>query len=307
MSASVLNKGGKRAWRGLVVAAVLLWAGVAAAKGPLYLWELSDARGELRAWLYGTIHVCDAACFPLPADVQKALAAADSLALELDPADPLLARRLGEAALLPAGQQLDALLPPALRPRLAAVAARLGLPGEVLQRLQPWMAGTLLTVRAAQQAGFGTEHGVDLWLARAARERGLALVELESVDRQIRALAAGGVAAQRASLAEIIALIEDDAAPAYFAGLLAAWRAGQAEQIDRLVREDAASPEMAPLLAELLDARNREMADAIATRLQPGRRAFIAVGAGHFGGAGGLLELLASRGFRLRQVEAEHD
>ena len=79
------------------------------------------------------------------------------------------------------------------------------------------------------------------------------------------------------------------------------------EQIDRLVREDAASPEMAPLLAELLDARNREMADAIATRLQPGRRAFIAVGAGHFGGAGGLLELLASRGFRLRQVEAERD
>ena len=100
----MLNKGGKRVWRGLVMAAVLLWAGAAAAKGPLYLWELSDARGELQAWLYGTIHVCDAACFPLPANVQKALAAADSLALELDPSDPLLARRLGEAALLPAGR-----------------------------------------------------------------------------------------------------------------------------------------------------------------------------------------------------------
>ena len=145
------------------------------------------------------------------------------------------------------------------------------------------------------------------WGLERVRNGALPLAALENVDRQIRALAAGGAAAQRASLAEVIGLIEDDAAPAYFAGLLAAWRAGQVEQIDRLVREDAASPEMAPLLAELLDARNHEMAEAIAARLQPGRRAFIAVGAGHFGGAGGLLELLASRGFRLRQVEAEHD
>ena len=303
MSASSLNK----IRRALATSALLLWAGLATAQGPLYLWTLSDARGELRAWLYGTIHVCDAACFPLPADVEKALAAADSLALELDPDDPQLAPRLIVAAQLPAGRSLDEALPPDLRPRLSDAADRVGLSGAALQRMQPWMVATLLTLRAAQSAGFGTDQGVDLWLARTARARGVPLVALESVDRQIEALAAGGDAAQLASLVEVVELIEQGAAPAYFAGMLAAWRGGDAAAIDRIVREESASPAMAPLLADLLDARNREMADAIVARLQPGRRVFVAVGAGHFGGDAGLLAALSGRGFTLRQVEAKDD
>ena len=43
--------------RAALVASVLaLWAGLAAAAGPLFLWELKDAGGALRGWLYGTIH-----------------------------------------------------------------------------------------------------------------------------------------------------------------------------------------------------------------------------------------------------------
>ena len=57
------------------------------------------------------------------------------------------------------------------------------------------------------------------------------------------------------------------------------------------------------MLAELLDRRNREMVDTIVAALQPGKRPFIAVGAGHFGGAKGLLAMLADKGFRIRQVE----
>lgn len=54
-------------------------AGLAAA-GPLFLWELKDAGGALRGWLYGTIHVCDASCFPLLVLVREALAMPDGLA-----------------------------------------------------------------------------------------------------------------------------------------------------------------------------------------------------------------------------------
>ena len=198
-------------------------------------------------------------------------------------------------------------LPPALRPRLVLASTRMGLPPEAVQRLQPWMVSTLLTVRLAETVGFRTEQGVDLWLAGAARATGKPLWALETVDRQIEALAAGGDAAQLASLVEVVELIERGAAPAYFAGMLAAWRGGDAAAIDRIVREESASPAMAPLLADLLDARNREMADAIVARLQPGRRVFVAVGAGHFGGDAGLLAALSGRGFTLRQVEAKDD
>ncbi|MDD2989368.1 MAG: TraB/GumN family protein [Zoogloea sp.] len=293
-----------RAWRALVVVWLMLWAGLASAASPLFLWELRDGAGGLRAWLYGTIHVCDAACFPLPAPVQGALAEADSLALELDLEDPAVMRRLGEAAVLPAGTQLDTRLPPALRPRLVLASTRLGLPPEAVQRLQPWMVSTLLTIRVAELAGFRTEQGVDLWLARQARERGKPLWALETVERQIQAMAGGGDAAQVASLTEVIELIESGEARAYFRRMLDAWRGGDVAALDVLLREEMASADMAPLFEEMLDRRNREMVDTLLRRLEGGGRPFVAVGAGHFGGSAGLLAELTRRGYTLTQVEA---
>ncbi len=296
-----------RIGRALVAGGLFVWAGLAAAKGPLYLWEMRDGDGELRAWLYGTIHVCDAACFPLPQDVRAAFAGADSLALELDPQDPGLTRLLLQAARLPAGERLDDILPPALRPRVAGAIDRLGLPQAVLQGMQPWMVSTLLTIKAAEHAGYGASQGVDLALARDARARGIELWALEQVEQQLAALSAGGDKAQVAYLAEIVALIEDDAAPDYFAAMLRAWRTGDVAEIDRILREESGGPDAAPLLEALLDARNVEMAEAIERGLKPGRRPFIAVGAGHIGDKGGLLEILAARGYALRQVHDAND
>lgn len=294
--------------RGALLAALLaLGSGLAAAKGPLYLWEVRAPEGGVKAWLFGTVHVCDAACFPLPAEVRAALAAADTLALELDPQDPRLAARMSESARLPAGQSLNEALPPALRPRLAQAAARLGVSVEALQPFKPWLVATLLSLRAAQMAGYRTDQGVDLWLAAAARRQGLQTVALESVERQLEALEAGGEAAQLANLAETVRLIESGAAAAFFSDMVAAWRRGDAARLDRLVREEAATPDMAPMLAELLEARNQEMAQQIAARIAAGERPFVAVGAGHFGGAGGLLVEMTRRGFQLRQVEAVDD
>jgi uncharacterized protein YbaP (TraB family) len=60
---------------------------------------------------------------------------------------------------------------------------------------------------------------------------------------------------------------------------------------------------MQPLLEALLDQRNREMAVRIDKQLKAGRRPFVAVGAGHLGGASGLLAQLAGKGYRLRQLD----
>lgn len=292
--------------RCMAVFGLLLAAALSRAAGPLYLWEIEGpASGSGPAgYLFGTVHVCDRACFPLPDAVQQALAASDSLGLELDPEDPELGRRLMAAALLPAGRRLDEGLPAELRPRLQAVADRLGLPRPVLQRMQPWMVSTLLTLRAAEGAGFVTDQGVDVWLARAARQRGLPLRPLETVERQIAALSAGGDAAQAAGLAEAVELIERGEAGAYFRDLIEAWRSGDVDAVDGIMKDGAADPALAPMMAEVLDQRNREMAETLQARLRAGGRPFIAVGAAHFGGESGLLAELARRGFRLHQVQA---
>jgi len=146
---------------GLLVAMLLASAQVLAA-GPALLWELRDVRGNVRAWLFGTIHVCDEACFPLPGVVREAFAKADVLALELDPDDPQLVVQLRKAAALPPGTRLSERLPSELNARLERVAAGFGLPAEAIQRLQPWMVATVLSLQAAERAGYGASQGVDL-------------------------------------------------------------------------------------------------------------------------------------------------
>ena len=93
--------------------------------------------------------------------------------------------------MLPTERRLDEHLPPALRPRLAAALAAVGVADAPAQRMQPWLLGTLMTLQAARLAGFHTEQGVDLWLATEARARGLPLVALETVERQIAAVSGG--------------------------------------------------------------------------------------------------------------------
>lgn len=287
---------------GLLLAMLLASAQVCAA-GPTLLWELRDVRGNLRAWLFGTIHVCDAACFPLPGVVREAFAKADVLALELDPDDPQLVVQLRKAGTLPPGVRLAERLPPELNARLERVAAGFGLPAEAIQRLQPWMVATLLSLQAAEKAGYGASQGVDLWLARQARARGLPLLALETAKQQVTALGAGGDEAQLAYLTEVVELVGSGEASTYFSALLQAWREGDVAALDRLLREEMSGEAMRPLLEALLDQRNREMAVRIDKQLKAGRRPFVAVGAGHLGGPSGLLAQLAGKGYRLRQLD----
>lgn len=286
-----------------VVGVLGMWLACQAWAGqPLFFWELRDGEGAVRAHLYGTVHVCDARCTPPPRPVTRALDRASLLVLELDPEDMGLPYKIAQAGRLPAGQTLNQILSPGLMARLNGAAARLGLAPQMLQPMQPWLVNALLGVQAAARAGYRTENGVDLWLAQVGRGRRLRLEALETPERQIAALSAGGDTAQHAALAQTVDLVLEDRFAAYFAELLAAWRAGDVATLDQLMQEEVGS-DAAPVMEALLDARNLEMAAAIEQQLKPGKRPFIAVGAGHMGGPRGLLALLAARGFRPVQVE----
>ncbi|RYD90490.1 MAG: TraB/GumN family protein, partial [Sphingomonadales bacterium] len=81
---------------------------------------------------------------------------------------------------------------------------------------------------------------------------------------------------------------------------VAAWKAGEADKIAALINDDvAASPELAEAL---LYKRNQRWAEWIAKRMaQPGT-VFVAVGAGHLAGSGGVQAELAKRGLKVERV-----
>ena len=111
------------------------------------LWRLS--RDGRTSYLYGSIHVgkLDWA-FPGP-QVRGALAAVDTLALEIDVGDPQMAARMKP----PPGTVVP-LLAPALRERLARQIDAACLPRELLAAQHPVMQALALTVLAAR-AGRG--------------------------------------------------------------------------------------------------------------------------------------------------------
>ena len=266
------------------------------------LWEVSDARGVVRAHLFGTVHVCNAECYPLPAAVREAFAQDARLALELDTTDPEVMATVASAGLLPAGQRLRARLPAALAGAMSEAATRLGLPIDLLDTMQPWFVSTLLLATAAQQAGFSLDAGIDQVLQMRAQAAGKPLVSLESAQRQVAALSAGGEPAQLAALRQTVDMINDGSMGDYLGRMVAAWRAGDDDGMRALMTEGLDQQLAAPLLAELIVARNREMAQRIHDLLGESGRLFVAVGGGHLIGERNIPDELVRLGWRVRRV-----
>lgn len=289
--------------RWLWAAAVWLAALPASAGDDGFLWSVRDSAGETRGHLFGTVHLCSARCYPLPAKARAAFRASRRLALELDPADPSIGPALNLAGRLPdAAPGLSERIPARQWRWLVDTARQQGLPPSVLSRMQPWLASMSLMVGAAGQAGYGPQWGVDLWLAGEARRAGIEVLALETVARQIEAMSAGGEAAQLAALAQTVALINAGRVDEYFDAMLRAWRRGDGAALAQLLEMDADAAAMAPLLDELLAQRNHEMAAALARLLAGPGPVFVAVGAAHLDGPDGLAALLARKGFVLERL-----
>ncbi|RYD49809.1 MAG: TraB/GumN family protein, partial [Sphingomonadales bacterium] len=104
--------------------------------------------------------------------------------------------------------------------------------------------------------------------------------------------------AQRALLAETVKALPD--AGKMLDQAVAAWSAGDADRLGALINDDvAASPEVAQAL---LFSRNQRWAEWIARRMARPGTVFVAVGAGHLAGSGGVQDELAKRGMKVDRV-----
>lgn len=263
------------------------------------LWEVRDAQGGVRAYLFGAIHLCHAACYPLPAVVEAAFAKAERTAFELDVSDPSLAQTLIKAGRLPDGQTLKSRMPADLYAQLQDAARAVGMPVSQVQTMQPWFASTLLMALAASQAGFSTEAGVDGVLQQRARQAGKPVLALETPARQVAALSAGGARAQQAALRQTVDMVARGQIGDYLARMIGAWQDGDDAALQAIMLEGVDRAAVAPLFAALIDARNVEMADRLEMLMAEPDVLFVAVGGGHLVGEGGIPALLAARGWRV--------
>jgi uncharacterized protein YbaP (TraB family) len=189
--------------------------------------------------------------------------------------------------------------------QLQAVLPRVGLPLEYAQTMKPGLLAMTVAMMEVGRLGYDPAMGVDMHLARRAKERGMPLEQLESMDEQMRMLESLSEPTQQAMLAYAVGTIADGSFEGELREMIAAWSAGDEEGLRASIeRESAALP--AEPGNELRDAmyarRNANMAARVEAMLARDVPHFVAVGAGHLLEQDGLVELLRRRGFAVRRL-----
>lgn len=285
----------------LAAAAAATLAGIAAAAPAAAepaMWRVHDADTEIT--LFGTIHALPPAVQWYTPRIAARFAAANYLVLEtIIPDDPAgltpLIRSLGVRAGLPA---LGARVAPSRQAALAAGIALLGLPAARLDGMETWLAAIAIGDGAVSRLGLTPAAGVEATLTVKAKAAAKPILGLETPAQQLGLFDTLPEADQRALLeatVDDLTTARDDTN-----AMIAYWQAGETDQLaadfDKQLR---ATPN---LQAALLTRRNAHWADWIVKALDHPGTMFIAVGAGHLGGADSVVAMLAARGVAVERL-----
>lgn len=258
------------------------------------LWRVSDA--DTTIWLIGTIHALPTAVRWETPEIARAIAAADTLILEVPPATADAHAQFEAVARQPGLPPLAARVAPGDCAMLARGIAAAGQSPDDLTGYKTWGAALVIGAGAGRISDASGDVGVEPVLAE--RFAGKAIGALETRDGQLRVFDRLPETAQRALLLDAVREAVDPALG--YRTLLAAWVKGDtvalAASLDSVRRD--------PVMADaLIDQRNRRWAGAILRRLARPGRVLVAVGAGHLVGAGSVVDLLRARGVRVERLQ----
>lgn len=263
------------------------------------LWKVADE--DTTVYLFGTVHT-------LPADVEwrtelvdTAISHSESLVTEIDLTPENMASvgaMMNAKGTLPADQTLRALMTDEQRATYENGLAKVGIPAEAFDQLEPWLASIALVQIMSQTAGYSPDRGVEKVLEGVFPEQ-IDRVALEEVgfqisvfdelpvDQQVTFLL-GGAEDPAESIAALNKIVE-------------LWSTGDNDTLGEIMREGF---EPLPELAErMIYSRNANWAEWIDARMDDPGTVFVAVGALHLSGEKSVQDFLAERGFEAERVQ----
>lgn len=276
------------------------------AKDRGFLWRI-EKDGRV-GHLYGSIHFGKQAWMMPGPKTMAALNAADRVALELDILDPAVQQRMAELSSDVSRLNIKPLtLSPALQARMNAVARKVCVPDAAIAKQHPLLQLVTVSVFDARFLQLEAAYGSEVFLAGFARGAGKAVVGLESVDSQMRALLTGEAQEMVEGIDRALASLEQGKARPVTERLVAAWANGNLDELQNYTQwcecADTATERRA--LQRLNDERNPGLAAGIDRLLRGGNSVFAAVGALHMVGPKALPKLMQEMGYQVERVVFE--
>lgn len=283
-----------RQWLGTAVALLTLPAAASAAP---FLWRVDH--GPTTHYLLGSIHLLPADAVPLPEAIGDAYGATRRLVFETNPAalESAEAQQVVARAALLADDRRSA-MSDGLASDLARQLRRLGLPVSTCDSLRAWFCALTLELTAFLRADFAPQYGVDAQLHARGVSDGRSIAWLEPPDEHLRLLTDIPDDLGGELLAATLDELDDPlAAPRQ---LLRAWREDDTSRMAQMVEE--LRREHPDAYARLIGDRNRAWLAPLSAHLRSGVPVLVVVGAAHWVGPDGLVDLLQDAGFDVQAV-----
>lgn len=276
------------------------------------MWKVTDDKGRTMTML-GSFHALKDECYPLPKALTDAYNSADILAVECDITmtneDGEYMKNLIKQMLYNDGTTLKDHISEDGMKILGEYLSTWGMSTDALQAYRPWAVSSTLDSLLIQDMDFDSDKGIDNYLLELAHSENKEIYEVESVDFQMnmlinfsddiydlmfRSLEGETQETQKQSMEE----------------LYEAWKSGDT---DKFIEEDD-NDELAAQTADdekiaedynnqMLYDRNKTMAAAIEKLLDEDKNVFYVVGAAHYVGEGGILDLLEKDGYTVERIE----
>jgi len=261
------------------------------------LWKLSDA--DTTIYLFGTIHALPKGIEWLTGPVDTALKGSQVLVTEIPETPPATLQSIVmKTALLPEGQNLRKLLGPVGGKKLESALGDAGLPIEAFDQFEPWYAAVAMATLPLVKAGYSSEDGVEMQLAKRSKALGHPQIGLETAEYQLGLFDKLPQKTQLRYLREVMASMPTMTKE--LDELVKYWKLGNPTKLAALMNADEDDPQ---LITVLLTNRNRNWANWIKARMAKPGTVFIAVGAGHLAGANSVQTMLVKRGFKVVRVQ----
>ena len=261
------------------------------------LWKVSDA--DTTIYLFGTIHLLPKGIEWFDGPVAAAFGHSQELVTEIpEIAEGESIAMMLKHGTLPAGQNLRQMMTAEERAKYEAAMTGIGLPPAAFDRYKPWFAAVALATLPLQRAGYSMENGIENQLDKRNKDLGRPRIGLETLDYQLGIFDGSSPAVQNTHLFSVVDSMPTT--PQEIQKRVHAWPRGDVEELAKLLNSETDDP---ALYDALLTQRNRNWAMWIDKRLDQPGTVFIAVGAGHLGGANSVQDLLDRAGIRTARVQ----
>lgn len=260
-------------------------------KGSTLMWEISDPESNGKVFVLGSIHMADERIYPLHKSVENAFENADVLVLEIiiDNVNPF---EIMQFLTFKDERTLESELPEDVYKKVAEMFEKNNIPKSVFNKFKPWFAIMTLQSEAVKGTGVSAGEGIDMYFLKKARETEKKVMEIESLQEQIKLLEELG----EFTGDYMRTMLDDfDEAENTMDKLLEAYKNADIKVLEELSSKGSETEEFAPIMEKLNFKRNENMSKSIEEYLTEDKVYFVVVGAAHVIGERGIINILQNQ------------